>query len=215
MRSNGLGDELKRFDFGHAPQLSKHNWHSLYTNWVLLTAHLWAEHEDVEVAARMTDFDFKRHRSFPYDVTWGDGTRHGVMMDGLLAFAFEDKEDEDKQFLIEVETGSHAPAAIKEKVKNLVLFIHQGGFQKVFETDLFSGYLFFAMGIHEKLTPDDHRKMILKAIAQQLREMEFTEYAPLFRVTSCPVDSTNLFDHPVWYFPNQYEPYRLFVDITS
>src|SRR6266508_1618828 len=208
MRSNGLGDELKSFDFGHAPQLSTHNWHSLYTHWVLLSAHLWAEHEDVEVAARMTDFDFKRHRSFPYDVTWGDGTRHGVMMDGLLAFAFEDKEDEDKQFLIEVETGSHAPAAIKEKVKNLVLFIHQGGFQKVFETDLFSGYLFFAMGIHEKLTPDDHRKMILKAIAQQLREMEFTEYAPLFRVTSCPVDSTNLFDHPVWYFPNQYEPYR-------
>src|SRR5262245_12215617 len=62
LRSEGLKDELKRFEFGHTAQLSKHNWHSLWVNWVLIMAHIWADRTPgVEVAGQMTDFDFKRH----------------------------------------------------------------------------------------------------------------------------------------------------------
>ena len=201
------GDAVKRFDFGHGEEISKHNWHSLWVTDVLISAQLWVEATPgVWLATQLSDFDFKRDRRFPSVVTWGDGTRHGVAMDSLLAFVFEDTEKDDKQYLIELETGTHAPAAVREKVKNLVLFVQD--FAKVFGTDLFSGYLFLAMGIKD-LSPDDHRKMILNAIAQQLREMDVEHYAPLFRVTACPPDRTKLFTEPVWWMPGDYDPYPL------
>ena len=55
--------------------------------------------------------------------------------------------------------------------------------------------------------------MILTEIAKQLREVGLSAYyAHFFRVTSEPPESLHLFDRPVWYFPDDYQPYRLFVD---
>jgi hypothetical protein len=221
--------EIKRSDFGHNTRISKHNWHALYVNSILTHANVWADKTPgAEVAAQMTDFDFKRHKRFPYKVTEGDGTKNSIAMDSLLAFKFADKDADDKQFLIELETGSQAPAALREKIKRLVLFNHNGGFQDVFETDLFSGYLFFAMGIHDRLTPDDHRKMILREIAKTLRDMSMEHYAPLFRVAAYPMEFTKIFKtkpgeeptdpsiyftRPLWYFPGYYDGYKLLDDL--
>ncbi|SRR5258706_15778097 len=213
------GQEVKRFDFGHTNEVSKHNWHSLYVNKALISAYLWADQvPGVNIAAKQTDFDFKREANkhpARYKVKWGDGTTHGIVPDGLLAFEFEEKDEEDKQFLLELETGSQEPAAIREKVHSLVMFEQK--FPEVFNSTLFNGYLFFAMGIYGKryLSPDDHRKVLLREIAKQLGEMDLREeYGPLFRVTAEPPDSPHLFDRAVWWFPGQYEPFRLFVDLT-
>lgn len=222
LRHEGYSDQIKRFEFGHKSSISKHNWHSLWVNDIIVSAFRYLkETPGISMPDASNDFDFKRNRKqFEDIVQWGDGTKHDALPDGLLAFKFED--DREKQFLLELETGSQAPAAIREKVKNLVLFVHQGGYQRIFQTELFSGFLFFAMGVDEGGSADDHRKMLLVAIAQQLREMGFAgqrkgeyDYRPLFRVTAEPPDSLHLFDRPVWHCPDHYEgPYRLFVDIT-
>lgn len=219
LKSHGIHSEVKRARFQRNTSISKHNWHAFWVNDVLLGAQIWADRtEGVEVAAQMTDFDFDRDTRFPYPIKWGDGSEHGTKMDGLLAFAFEDEDKYDKQFLVELETGSHEEVPLREKVKNLALFIHSGGFQRAFGSDLFNGFLFFAMGIYGNYgTAEMHRKVVLKETAIQLSEMGLQDYAPFFRATSCPPDSQNLFIDPVWYFPAcgpcNYDDYRLFVDV--
>jgi Replication-relaxation len=220
LRSEGFGDQIKRFEFGHETTISKHRWHSLWVNDIVVSAFRFIkETPGIEMPDASNDFDFKRIRKqFEGVVQWGDGTKHDALPDGLIAFKFENNGDE-KQFLIELETGSQAPAAIKEKVRNLALFIKDGGYQRTFGTQLFNGFLFFTTGTYGKYaSADDHRKAVLVAIAEQLREMGLSggkgnyDYRPLFRVTAEPLESPHLFDRPVWFYPDEYQPYRLFVD---
>ena len=57
-------------------------------------------------------------------------------------------------------------------------------------------------------------KKFLKTRNDEYRNALVEHYAPLFRVTACPPESTKLFTDPVWYFPGYFDPFRLFVDIA-
>jgi hypothetical protein len=215
------GFEVKRTGFGDGTGISDHNWHNINANKPLITAHLWAEQTPgARIAAMQTAFDFDRNKKLREVTNRIWGINHGMRMDGLLAVAFEDEDIGDRQFLIEFETGSQEPAAIRRKVEGLVRF--EQYFSEVFGSDLFSGYLFFATATHgvkygdpRYKSPDDHRKVLLREIAKQLGEMDLREeFGPLFRVTSEPPHSLNLFDRPVWWLPDHYEgPYHLFSDV--
>jgi hypothetical protein len=187
---------------------------------LVCSAHLWAEATPgVSIAAKMTDFDFKRDKRFPWQVQDDNGKTDRVEMDGLLSIKRDHSLGKDKQYLLELETGSHEPAAIRRKVYNLVRFSLQ--FEKAFGTKFFSGYLFFATASYGLKTgnpryenPEEHRKIILREIAQTLRDIDSTEFAPVFRVTAAPIDSTELFTRAVWYTPGDYSAYHLFSDIA-
>jgi hypothetical protein len=100
-----------------------------------------------------------------------------------------------KCYLIELETGTQAPVVIREKIRSLALFLDKG-YHDIFTSSegVFSGYLFFALGMHEHLTADDHRKMILKAAATELRELNRNHYAPAFKVTALHPSDPAIFD---------------------
>jgi hypothetical protein len=217
------GDEVKRQKFERGTGISDHNWHSFWVNDIFITAHLWADQTPgIRIRGKMTDFDMKRDKRFPYPVTWEDDTAHKTEMDGLLGIKRAEHIGKDKQYLLELETGSNEPAAIRRKVQSLVMFVDH--FKQVFGTNLFNGFLFFAtatyglkQGNPRYDCPDDQRKILLREIAKTLTEIGHEHYAPLFRVTASPLDSTNLFTDPVWYFPAvgpcNYDAYRLFVDV--
>lgn len=214
------GDEVKRQKFERGIGISEHNWHSLWVNEILISAQLWADATPgVEIRGMMTDFDMKRDKRFPYRVTDDDGRTDRTEMDGLLGIKRDPNLGKDKQYLIELETGSNEPAALRRKVKNLVLF--EEHFKRVFDTNLFSGYLFFAtatygikQGSPRYENPDEHRKVILREIAVTLREMGAEDFQPLFRVTAHPIDDTGLFTRPAWYLPGIFEPFHLFSDLS-
>jgi hypothetical protein len=86
-----------------------------------------------------------------------------------------------------------------------VLFA-QDGYEKVFETPSLT-YLFITMD------GDDHRKSILKAAAQQLREMSRQELASIFRITAISPDDLALFTSRCWWLPGNYDPYRLMDEV--
>jgi hypothetical protein len=215
MRDRGFGDEIKRYGFGHNRLISADHWHSFWVNDILVSALVFADDTPgVTVATRMTDFDFNREKQYHYTVQLGENTKQTVKPDGLVAFSFPDKVGEDRQYLLELETGTNAMAKVRRKVKAQVVFLKEYGFQKTFGSDLFSGFLYIAMGLEEHGSAENHRTAILTNIALALREMNAEEFAPLFRVTSCAVDSTKLFTDPMWYFPGYFDPFRLFVDIS-
>lgn len=216
--------EVKRRDFGHGTVISEDNWHNINCNWPHIVAHLWAKKtlgvRVLEDRAR-TAFDFDRDRKLRELCKKLGIGKGGRIMDGLQAFAFDDPDKDDKQFLLEVETGSNEPAAIRKKVEGLVNF--EKHFPEVFGNNIFNGYLFFATATYglKQNQPryensEEHRKMLLREIAIQLGKMGLRrEFGPLFRVTSELPNSPHLFDRPVWWFPDDYSgPYRLFVDRT-
>jgi len=66
------------------------------------------------------------------------------------------------------------------------------------------GQLFIAMD------GEEHRKELLKAMAQTFREMGRFEMAEIYRVTAVKPDDLALFTEPVWYMPGDYSPHLLF-----
>lgn len=214
------GDEVKRQKFERGTAISEHNWHSLHVNDIFISTYLWTKKTPgVELRGLMTDFDMKRDKRFPYKVIDPDtGRTDRTEMDGLLGIKRAVELGKDKQFLIEYESGSHEPAALRRKIRNLVLFTMH--YEKVFGTRLFSGYLFFAaatyglkQGNPRYENPDEHRKVILREISIVLGEMDAEELISKFRVTASPVDSTDFLTRPVWWFPNHFEPFHLFSDL--
>lgn len=205
---------VPRFTMGHNDEaISKDYWHTIYVNWFFIQAHLWREQQQgVTFLREMHDLDFQRKRKdFLDKVAWDDGTIHTTIPDGFLDVRLPKKRG---VFLLELETGSQQEAAIRAKIKTIIYFLKQH-YATIFEDDVFTSYLFIAMGL-KGLSPEDHQKMLLRTIAQTLREMNLRDFWRYFRVTSCPPDSPSLFTESVWGMPvvdvgyGDYEDYTLF-----
>jgi hypothetical protein len=191
------GIPVHRFAMGKRPDMvSIFMRHSLLVNDFFISAELWKKQAgNVEIKGMMHDFDFTRDVRFPYRVATG-----GVKPDGWLDIVIANRDR--YCFLLEVETGTHEAAAVKKKIHDLVLFADKG-YQAVFGTDILM-QLFLAMDGPE------HRTEILKAAAQELREMGRPEMAEIYRVTAVKPDDLSLFTAACWYQPGDSSPHALF-----
>lgn len=209
LREEGLF--VPDWKMGHESTLSMRYWHTLWLNDFFITMRLWADtQEEVVIHREMHEFDFIRAKNdFKELITWADGTKHDVLPDGFIDMSIG---KERFCFLIELETGSQAPVVIGKKVKTLALFLGDPKYSPLaekFGVDYFTAYLFLAKGVKDKLTPDNHRKMILRTIAETLRGLKKDSYAEYFKVTALPPDDLSLFTARSWFMPNDYEPHGL------
>jgi hypothetical protein len=190
------GVPVHRFAMGKRPVVSIFMRHSLLVNDFFISAELWRKQAgNVEIRGIMNDFDFTRDVRFPYPVPGGK-----YKPDGWIDIVIN-KADR-YCFTVEVETGTHEAAAVKKKVQNSVLFADHG-YQAVYGTDVLTSLWFAEEGT-------EHRKEILKAMAQQLREMNREEMAEVYRVTAVKPDDLALFTTNCWYMAGDDDPHPLF-----
>jgi hypothetical protein len=188
-------------------------WHTVYATNFLIQAHRWQETTtDVEIIRMETERALQRRSAEFPKALYTKSTTERVIPDGFTEIQFID-QNWKYRFCLELETGSHEMADVKDKVRNLVIF-WETTYEQVFNADSVV-FLFIAMGIKKKSIPaEKHRKMILVAIAETLREMGRLDYAELFAVTSVSTREKALFTEPVWYTPvvtnESYDPHGLF-----
>jgi len=214
LRRNDPLIDIPRFNMG-ADKLviSTQWWHTVYATDVLIRAHLWQEEtEGFRIARMETERALQRRSaSFP-KAPFAKSTTEKVIPDGFLEI--HDLIKKDKYcFCLEVETGSHEMADIRDKVRNLVSF-YDNGYERAFGVD-FVVFLFIAMGIKKRSIPaEKHRTMMLTTIAETLREIRREDMANSFYVTSGKPRDMALFTQPIWYTPvvtnESYEPHLLF-----
>jgi hypothetical protein len=181
------GIDPPRFDMGASAYLPSVWWHTKATNDFFITANLWAKqqqakHFPVTIEQFRTELDLKRDKKhFP---------ANGVIPDGWIDIMDRGRK-ERFCFLLEVETGSQYPAVIREKVQKLIAFV-DGTYEAIFGTPTVVQLWIAGEGA-------DHRMLLVKTIAQTLREVGVASDDHIHYVTSVQPDHVALFTQPVWH----------------